>query len=574
MKRYFFFIMILFILCSQIAFAEAIPVSRPSHEQYCFDYAGVLLDDTSQKIENQSSSIKRSFDIDFVVMIIPTLGEKDIFDTAVRLFSQWEIGKSTQGKKGILILIAQKEQKIKIEIGYDLEGIYTDTYVGQVEREILKEFLEQSEWDIGFLATIENFLFRIFNNDLMEEVKNISSPEEDLKYYSQGAGATNVFDFGAALRNPLPETPVKVKEYFSAQPTPELTFQRYMELKAKTVKHNNDLTIFTDLSNEFWKIWKHTSGQSKSEAQHISGRPYIIKQKDRHAVVFFPEETAEKLKKSPMYYLFKSDEGWQVDINTMTRTLRCVGPGWWAVTDLFHPYIEIVMDNYNLVDGFLAPWDDSKAYKHLFRYGSNWNNKNEPGFCIRVHWKHEKISNLKTGDRVLSINGIKIKDWNHLCSFFDNAFEGDIFIFQCMRDGKKMDVREKLKGQADGFKKFRPCLKTPRMWMGVYLVQSLDLEWRHTLKLRNQGMFRYSSLCYILDIYPGSPADKAGLKIKDLILNYGMDDDNGEIMPRDVIECLQDIKPGESMELTILRDMKHKMKIRVTPEETYHRGYF
>ena len=57
---------------------ERVSFRRPSEDKFCFDYAGVLLDDTFQEIEKQSASIKRSFDIDFVVMIIPTLGENDI----------------------------------------------------------------------------------------------------------------------------------------------------------------------------------------------------------------------------------------------------------------------------------------------------------------------------------------------------------------------------------------------------------------------------------------------------------------------------------------------------------------
>ncbi len=106
------------------------------------------------------------------------------------------------------------------------------------------------------------------------------------------------------------------------------------------------------------------------------------------------------------------------------------------------------------------------------------------------------------------------------------------------------------------------------------MVQSLDKEWRHTITLRNQGKFQYSSLCALLDIYPGSPADKAGLKPNDLIVDYGRPDDNGEIMPRDVIEALYETPSGESMKLTIVRDLNTILTITVTPEETMHRGYF
>lgn len=556
------------------ASAKSIAKRRPSHEKWCFDYARVLPANVEEDINDEGRSIQKAFDVDFVVAIVPDLGGRDINRYAVDMFSNWEIGKSTQGKKGILILIAKKEQRTRIEVGYDLEGIYTDAYVGQVEREILKEFLEQAEWGVGFSATIENFVFRIYNKDMKTEVKSIKAPDKDLDYYSQGAGAQNVFDYGAALKKTLPEDYQEIKQYFSAQPTPDAAFQRYMELKVKMVKHNNDLTLFTDLSNKFWKGWKHTSGQSRAEAEHISGKPYIIKQKEDHAVVFFPESDPEKLKKTPMYYLFKADEGWQVDINTMTRGMRCVGPGWWMVTDTFHPYSAIILEEYNLVGGFLTPWNDSKAYAHFSNLDSYFYDKNEPGHHINVYHGYENKSQLKRGDSILSVNGEKVRDVSHFWGFFRGTQAGASFEMELLRDGRKMKVTETLGGSPDGFRLYRSCLKTPRQWIGVYMVQALDSEWRHTMKLRDQGKFRYSSLCSIIDIYPGSPADKAGLKPLDLIVHYGAPDDNGEIMPYDVTRHLYKMKPGETMNLTIVRDLNKIMNIKVTPEETMHRGYF
>lgn len=567
---------LLLLMCLPVqAFMDfKLPDRRPSAEKWCFDYANVLSDETEEKINDEGRAIQRSFDVDLIVAILPDLGGRDVNEYAVDMFSKWQIGKSTQGKKGLLILIAQEEQKVRIEVGYDLEGFYTDAYVGQVERDILKEFLEQAEWGVGFLATIESFLFRIINNDQQEDVRDIAAPDDDhLSYYSQGAGATNVFEFGAALNAPLPGNYDEVRQYFSAQPTPELAFQRYMELCAKGVKHNNDLTLFTDLSNRFWKNWKHTSGQQKAEAQEVSGKPYYIKIKDDHAVVFFP---AKDMKKSPMYFLFKADEGWQVDIATMTRCMRVVGPGWMMLTDIFHAYSEIIIEEYNLVQGFLAPWGDTTGGNHIYLMGGVANDANIPGISIGIWSGYKENSNLKPEDSVIAVNGQPIHDreFDRLRSFFEGAQAGTQFEIELIRDGKRITVTEMIPSAEDGFRFFRPCLKTPRQWLGVYMVQSLDSEWNVTRRLRDQGRFENSSLCEIIDIYPGSPADRAGLKVRDLIVDYGADDNNGEVMPLDVIEHLARTKPGERIIFTVVRDLKDVLKIEVIPEETMHKGYF
>ncbi len=547
---------------------------RPKLEQWCFDFADVLLPDVEREINDEGRRILKAFDVDFVVTIIPNLNGKDINAYAVDIFTKWKIGKKTKGKKGILILIAQKEKQVRIEIGYDLEAVYTDMYVDQVEREILKEFLEQGEWSIGFKATIENFLNKLYKKDIAKEIKAISNHKNDIKYYSQGAGATNVFDFGATLRKPLPEIPSKIKKYFSAQKTPELAFLRYMELSARAVKHNNNLTLFTDASNKFWKSWKHSSGQSKQEAQEVSERRYIIKQKNNRAVVFFPEDDAEKLKKSPMYFLHYTDIGWQVDIYIMSRVMRVVGPGWSMLTGLFHPYSEIIMKEYNIVWGLLTPWKDSKGKPRFFTLASSFYKEGESGFHIGVSAINKDKTNLKWGDRVFSVNGEKIKDWNHFWNLFDNADAGSSFKIKLIRNGKEMFINETLGKHDDGFRYYRPCLKTPRIWLGIYIIQASDKEWEITKEMRDEGLFRYSSLCSVLEVFPDSPADKAGLMPNDLIVDYGTEDDNGEIMPRDIIDNLYQLKHGKDIKLTIVRDLKEKIIIKITPEKTMHKGYF
>ncbi len=181
---------------------KALTTKRPDSHRYCFDYTGIIPDDVVELMEIHSREYKKYLDIDLVTVVIPSLLGKDLNETAVNMFSQWEIGKETQGKKGVLILIALKEQQIKIEVGYDLEAIYTDQYIGQIEREMLIEFLEQADWERGFLATIEMFGERAYHREKKgEDVRDIAGGEADLGFYSEGAGVKGTFDFGLSLRN-------------------------------------------------------------------------------------------------------------------------------------------------------------------------------------------------------------------------------------------------------------------------------------------------------------------------------------------------------------------------------------
>ncbi len=569
-KALFILIPILLAFLSS-AVASNLPNKRPKADIHCFDFAGVLKNDTVDEINKEARAIKGSFDMDFVVVIVEKL-EGDISLKAEELFSNWKIGKGTKGKKGLLFLISLSDRKAKIEVGYDLEGIYTDAYVGDIERNIMIDLLEQSDFDKAFLATIESFLFRIFENNLQDEVANLSEDNKGLAYYSGGAGAVGVFEVGAAIKRPLPDNYNEIKSYFSAQPTPKKAFERYMELCARAIRHNNDLSIFTDLSNDFWMHWTHSRGQSISEARDASGKPYFIRQKGRFAVVFF---SVKDMKALPMYFLRKSDKGWQVDINTMTRTLRCVGPGWWAMYYQLHPYSRIIMEKYNLVHGFLVPWDsDMEPFPFYF---SNQCIKlpGLSGSCLGVF---EDNLEVKTGDLVLEVNGKRIKNEADFIKIFPPNKDlkvGDRFLFKVMRGIRVMELDVTIKKPADGWGYFRKCLEVPRPWIGVYMIGTLDeREWKKTIALRNAGRIPYDSQCYISEVAPNSPAEKAGLRPGDIICDYGKEYKSGEIEPRDVAQFILNSNPGDKLNFTVLRNLRDLKKITVEVEQTDKEGYF
>lgn len=60
-----------------------------------------------------------------VVATIPTLGDLTIEDYANRLYRHWALG-TKEKNNGALLLIAPKERKVRIEVGYGLEGALTD----------------------------------------------------------------------------------------------------------------------------------------------------------------------------------------------------------------------------------------------------------------------------------------------------------------------------------------------------------------------------------------------------------------------------------------------------------------
>lgn len=95
------------------------------------DFAGVIDASSAQTMENLSREVLEKTGTAIVVAVLPGIGDNDPADYANRLYQSWGIGE--KGKdKGVLLFLAVKERKIRIETGYGVEGILPDGLVGEI----------------------------------------------------------------------------------------------------------------------------------------------------------------------------------------------------------------------------------------------------------------------------------------------------------------------------------------------------------------------------------------------------------------------------------------------------------
>ena len=111
---------------------------RPSHKTRIFDYANLIKYKNS--LDSHLETLFKLGNIDMVVVTFENLQGNDIDETAEELLSNWRIGENTNGLKGILFLLSVEEELVRFEIGYDLEWIYPDSFVGYIERDQMAPF--------------------------------------------------------------------------------------------------------------------------------------------------------------------------------------------------------------------------------------------------------------------------------------------------------------------------------------------------------------------------------------------------------------------------------------------------
>ena len=104
------------------------------------DFAKVLTDDDRAYLENFLRTLERDTTAEVVVVTVTSLDGMTIEEYANRLFADWGIGTKTKDN-GVLLLVAPAERKVRIEVGYGLEGSLPDGLAGEIVRTaILPEF--------------------------------------------------------------------------------------------------------------------------------------------------------------------------------------------------------------------------------------------------------------------------------------------------------------------------------------------------------------------------------------------------------------------------------------------------
>ena len=133
--------------------SPAAALDIPSATGYINDTAGVLSQETKLKLEQFLRDFEKSDSTQLVVLTIPTLDGEALEDYSLRVLESWGVGQKDKDN-GALLLIAKTERKIRIEVGYGLEGRLTDLLAGRIiDNEISPRF-KQGDFDGGVISGV------------------------------------------------------------------------------------------------------------------------------------------------------------------------------------------------------------------------------------------------------------------------------------------------------------------------------------------------------------------------------------------------------------------------------------
>lgn len=152
--------LMLFLLVATLSFAtgeekqytlQDVPNVRLNDaRQYVSDPSHILSGSARDTINAVLGRLEASTGIETAVVMLPSIGEEDIFNFAHELFRQWGIGKQ-KSNNGLLILFVMDQRKVRFTVGYGLEGTITDAMSKRIQMQRMVPRFKVGDWDGGMV---------------------------------------------------------------------------------------------------------------------------------------------------------------------------------------------------------------------------------------------------------------------------------------------------------------------------------------------------------------------------------------------------------------------------------------
>lgn len=131
-----------------IAMVYITPLDVPELKHRVNDFANILSNDEVVELENILANAENKNSSQIVLLTIPTLEGESLEDYSFKVAEKNKIGQK-ELDNGVLLIVANAEKKIRIEVGYGLEHIITDMKAGFIIREIIVKYFKNGDYYNG-----------------------------------------------------------------------------------------------------------------------------------------------------------------------------------------------------------------------------------------------------------------------------------------------------------------------------------------------------------------------------------------------------------------------------------------
>jgi len=129
----------------------------PKPTGFVNDFANVMQPAAADRLEALLRALEQKTGVEVAVVTVSSLDERPIEEYAVELYKEWGIGKKGIDE-GALLLVAPNEKRVRIEVGYGLEGALNDAEAGRIIRSGMVPFFKKNDFTRGIIAGAQSIV--------------------------------------------------------------------------------------------------------------------------------------------------------------------------------------------------------------------------------------------------------------------------------------------------------------------------------------------------------------------------------------------------------------------------------
>lgn len=158
-----------------LVIAQDLPSEPVGHVN---DFAQMLSGSERQQLEQKLRNYRDTTTTVIAIATIESLNGISIEETATTLFNEWKMWEGNKDN-GILILAAEQDRKMRIEVGYGLEGAIPDVIAGRIVREIMSPYFRKGDFYTGF-DRATSAIIQLASGEYTGQLTEESSEDDDL----------------------------------------------------------------------------------------------------------------------------------------------------------------------------------------------------------------------------------------------------------------------------------------------------------------------------------------------------------------------------------------------------------
>jgi len=165
-----------------LLFAVALPALAldipPPPTQWLTDKAGVVPSTEADLLNAKLRQFEQDSGAQFIIYVLPALEGESLEDFTIRAVERWKVGQKKYDN-GLVLFVFVAEKKVRIEVGYGLEGTMTDAFSSRVIRDQIAPAFQQGQYGRGLSAAADV---------IIKKIKTGEEPVPPLNPQGQGQG--------------------------------------------------------------------------------------------------------------------------------------------------------------------------------------------------------------------------------------------------------------------------------------------------------------------------------------------------------------------------------------------------